>query len=89
MGSLTGTQASPSQGYRRVTAPPVDPFSGDCPDLSYKDWLPSLERAATWNEWTNDEMLLQLAGYFRGKARQEWNLMEVGECQNFAGPLRP
>ena len=87
VGTLTGTQTSQSQGYRRGTAPPVDPFSGDRPDLSFEDWLPSLERAATWNGWTNDEMLLQLAGYLRGKARQEWNLMEERERQNFAGAI--
>ena len=87
VGTLTGTQTSQSQGYRRGTAPPVDPFSGDRPDLSFEDWLPSLERAATWNGWTDDEMLLQLAGYLRGKARQEWNLMEEGERQNVAGAI--
>ena len=89
VGTLTGTQTSQSQGYRRGTAPPVDPFSGDRPDLSFEDWLPSLERAATWNGWTNDEMLLQLAGYLRGKARQEWNLMEEGSVRTLQGLLRP
>ena len=25
-------------------------------------WLPTLERASTWNGWSGDELLLQLAG---------------------------
>ena len=34
-----------------------------------------LEMAASWNSWTADEQLLQLAGHLRGKAFQEWNVL--------------
>ena len=32
--------------------------------------------AAEWNNWDQDELLIQLAGYLRGQAFQEWNLLE-------------
>ena len=61
---------------RRGKAPPVDPFTGEDPEIRLDDWLPSLERAATWNEWTEEEHLLQLAGHLRGRALQEWGLLD-------------
>ena len=30
-------------------APPVDPFTGEDPEVRMDDWLPSLKRAAEWN----------------------------------------
>ena len=39
------------RGPRRGKAPPVDPFTGEEPEIRLDDWLPSLKRAATWNEW--------------------------------------
>ena len=38
--------------------------------------MPNLERAASWNEWTDDEKLLQFAGHLRGRALLEWNLLD-------------
>ena len=35
----------------------------------------TLERAATWNGWTPDETLMQLAGHLRGRASQKWQLL--------------
>ena len=61
---------------RRGKAPPVECFSGEDADMTWDDWLATLERAATWNAWNEGEKLLQLAGYLKGKALQEWNLME-------------
>ena len=56
-------------------APPVDPFTGESKEVLWQDWLPILERAATWNGWGEEEKLLQVVGYLKGKALQEWNLM--------------
>ena len=56
---------SGTSGSRRGKAPPVDPFSGDDGVARFDDWLPSLERAASWNAWTDEEKLLQLAGHLR------------------------
>ena len=39
--------------HRRDKAPP--PFSGESEALRIDDWLPALERAATWNEWGEDD----------------------------------
>ena len=66
-------------GGRRGKAPPVDPFTGENPELHVDDWLPSLERAARWNGWTDQELLLQLAGHLRGRALLEWNLLDATE----------
>ena len=67
----------PDVGKRRHgRAPPVDPFTGEDPEVRLEDWIPSLRRVADWNEWTEEELLLQLAGHLRGRALQEWNLLE-------------
>jgi hypothetical protein len=47
------------------------------------DWLPSLERAAVWNEWSEEDRLIQLAGHLRGKALQEWGLIEESDRETF------
>jgi hypothetical protein len=67
---------------RRGKAPPVDPFTGENPEVRLDDWLPSLQRAATWNGWSEEEQVIQLAGHLRGRALQEWNLMrESDRCR--------
>ena len=72
---------APSTGPkpRRGKAPPVDQFSGENEDVQLDDWLPVLERAAVWNEWSEEDKLLQLAGHLRGKALQEWSLLEESD----------
>ena len=71
-------------GSEKGKAPPVDPFTGDPKgEVSFDGWLPTLERAAQWNAWTEAELLLQLAGHLRGRAFQEWNLMEDDDCQDY------
>ena len=44
-------------GHRtcRDKAPPVDSFTGEESEIRFDDWQPSLERAATWNSWTEKE----------------------------------
>ena len=69
----------PSRTTRRGKAPPIDAFTGENPEITLDDWLLSLNRAATWNAWSGNELLLQLAGHLRGRALQEWNLMEEVE----------
>lgn len=59
---------NPVRKTRRGKAPPVDAFTGENTKTTLDDWLPSLKRAATWNEWTDSELLLQLAGHLRGRA---------------------
>ena len=65
------TQSRETPKPRRGKAPPVYIFSGESLDLLLDDWLPSLQRAADWNGWTDKEQLLQLAGHLRGRAFQE------------------
>ena len=60
---------------RRGRAPPIDPFTGEDPEICFDDWLPSLQRASQWNQWTVGDQLMQLAGHLGGRARQEWNLI--------------
>ncbi len=36
---------------RRGKAPPVELFGGENAEIRLEDWLPSLQRAAQWNEW--------------------------------------
>ena len=56
---------------RRGKAPPVGPFNGDKADQLWEDWFPTLERAAAWYDWEEEEKLLQLAGHLRCKAQRE------------------
>ena len=55
-----------SVGQRRGKAPPVDAFTGKNPEVRLDDWLPALQRAAEWNDWSQAELLIQLAGHLRG-----------------------
>jgi len=79
---------SPSPAHQvqpwRGKAPPVVMFSGEDPELSLSDWLPSLKKAAQWNGWgSEEEILIQLAGYLKGRALQEWNLLEKAERDSY------
>ena len=67
----------------RGKAPPVDSFKGSDPELRFDDWLPTLERAANWNGWSEDEKLMQLAGHLRGRAACEYSLLSSEEKQSF------
>ena len=69
---------------RRGKAPPVDPFSGEDSETTLDDWLPSLQRAAEWNGWAEEEKLMQLAGYLCGRARQEWDLLLETEKESYS-----
>ena len=72
---VNGRPTTRSSVQRRGKAPPVEPFSGESKTQRIEDWLPALERAATWNDWTEEDRLLQLAGHLRGRALQEWELL--------------
>ena len=68
---------------RRGKAPPVDPFTGENLEIRIDEWLPSLERARAWNDWTEEELLLQLAGHLRGRALQEWGLLNADSKRSY------
>ena len=38
--------------------------------ININDWLPILHRAATWNEWSEEKLHMQLAHHTRGRALQ-------------------
>ena len=80
--SLAGVTPSVAlHGHERPThkckgkASPVDSFSGEDEAVRLDDWMPTLKRAATWNDWSEGDLLLQLAGHLRGRALQEWDLI--------------
>ena len=79
--SIDGSTELPiaSQQSRRGKAPPVEMFSGENTGIRLDDWLPSLRRAANWNNWTEEEQLLQFAGHLKGRALVEWNLLTAEE----------
>ena len=51
--------------------PPLKVFTGEDPEVRLEDWIAGLKRDADWNDWNEEELLLQLAG----RALQEWNLL--------------
>ena len=81
----TGEEPLQPQGSRahRGKAPPVDPFTGENLEIRIDEWLPSLERARAWNDWTEEELLLQLAGHLRGRALQEWGLLNEDSKRSY------
>ena len=68
---------------RRGKAPPVSEFTSEDPDCTLDDWLPSLERAITWNAWTEEEQTIQLTGHLKSRALQEWNLLQPEDRASF------
>ena len=64
-GPLTHT---PDGRRRQDKALPIEFFSGEDPAILLDDWLPSLERASSWNGWSTEDQLMQLPGYLRGRA---------------------
>ena len=77
-----------TRGARRGKAPPVDPFTGEDAETTLDGWLPSLQRAAEWNGWGENEKLMQLAGHLRGRARQEWDLLSETEKGSYFQAVR-
>ena len=68
--------------------PVIDPYTGEDPD---DDWLPAQKRAASWNDWSEAETLIQLAYHLRGRALQELNLLgetERSKLEVAVGELR-
>ena len=81
--SATGQESRKRAGR----ASPIHYFTGESPEILLEDWVPLLERAATWNGWT-EEKLLKLAGYLRGRARQEWTLLVDDSKKCYSADLR-
>ena len=50
---------------QRGKAPPVDLFTVKNVKTTFDDWLQTLVRAASWNGWSSEESLMQLAAYLR------------------------
>ena len=68
-------------------APPIDSLTGEDAETRFDDWLPTLERAAAWNNWTDSETLMQLAGYLHGRALLEWNLISKTERDTYKSAI--
>ena len=85
--STTSTSASESRP-RRGKAPPVDPFTGEDLASTLDDWLPSLQTAATWYGWSEDEKLMQLGGHLHGRARQEWDFLTDEEKESYSRAIQ-
>ena len=77
-------ESSVSITPRRGKVPPVNLFCGENLDDSWDDWIPTFKGTAEWNGWSDSECLLQLSGYLRGKARQEFLLLEQSSKSTFA-----
>ena len=73
---------------RRGKAPPVESFTGEESSVHWDDWLPTLERAATWNNWSEQEKLIKLAGHLRGRAQREWDIMAEGSKTSFSAAVK-
>ena len=82
--ALVSSPVGEPHTVRKVKAPPIDCFDGESSGVTFEDWLQTLKRVATWNHWTDEDCLVQLAGYLRKQALQEWNLLTKEERQTFA-----
>ena len=61
----------------RGKALPIDKFTAEDGRTTFDNWIPTLEKATSWYNWTAEESLMQLAGHLRGRALQEWKLLEL------------
>ena len=52
--------------------------------MRFEDWLPTLERAAKWYSWSDEEKVMQLAGHLRGKAAREYDILSNEEKLSFS-----
>ena len=77
-----------SRESRRGRASPIDKFSGESPEVHLDDWLPSLQRALSWNKWTEEEQLIQLAGHLKGRVLAEWNLLSRTETGTMGAAVK-
>ena len=68
---------------RRGKAPPVHLFTGEGSDELWDEWLSTFKGSAEWNNWSDAECLLQLAGHLRGKARQEFLLLDPSDKSTY------
>jgi len=59
-------------------------FTEEGYDELWDEWLPILKGAAEWNNWSDSECLIQLAGHLQGKARQEFLLLDPLEKSTYA-----
>ena len=64
----TKVATTETRPMHRGKAPPVDSFTGEDAEITLDDWLSLLHRATEWNGWAEEEKLMQLAGYLRGRA---------------------
>ena len=79
--------ASGDTRQRQGKAPPIESFSGEASGVLLDDWLPSLERAAAWNGWPMEDKLMQLPGYLKGRALQEWRLLGSPEQRCYTAAI--
>ena len=89
-GETNGREAVQVVGSRVLCgkAPPVDPFTGEDSDICFDKWLPPLEQAQVWNDWMEEELLLQLAGHLCGRAIQEWGLLNTNTKKSYSQAIK-
>ena len=80
---LSAVECSVGGHARHGKALPVEPFTGEKPDVLWEDWIPTFERAAVWNGWKEQDKLLQLAGHMRGTAQCEYDMLEPASKVTF------
>ena len=57
--SVSDPAVSPSsRECRKGRVSPIDKFSGESPEVRLDDWLLSLQRAVSWNTWTEEERFI-------------------------------
>ena len=77
---LDGRSTAPTRVGKAL---PVDPYTGEDIEVWWEDWLPTFERAASWNKWTDGEKVIQLAGHLKKRALMEWNSIEEADRNNY------
>ena len=85
--SLTHSDPSGHLHSRGHVHPDRTRIGGEDPAVNIDDWLPSLERASTWNGWSMTEKVMQLPGYVKGRALQEWSLLSPTVQQDYTAAI--
>ena len=56
--------------------------------MRLENWLPSVERARVWNDWTEDELMLKLARHLCECTLQEWSVLNSSDKASYTKAVK-
>ena len=76
------------QTRRHSKALPIESYTKEESSIHRDDWLPTLDRAATWNNWSKQEKLIRLAGHLHERAQRERDIIAEVSKTSFSTAVK-